>query len=370
MSIEGEDLEQFDDNVDMSSFVVDTEEGSIVEEEDVSENEIDSSEQSSEESAEKVAKGDETDDDDTSEDSSGEGEDDTSPGDKLYSSLADNMRERGILSSLDPEKLKDIKDIDSLMDAFNSELSTREFGDLNDKQKAYLQGLREGIPEEVVSQHIKVTEQLSSITEDELNDNEELRKEVIKAQYQSINNMSEEKAEKLAQLAIDTGEDANDAIEALQLLKEKNTQEYEAEINAKKKAKLDAEKKTQQTIEGFKNKIDSSKEIFKGMEINKTEKEKLFNQMTRPAGTTQEGRSIDVITKTRMENPEDFTLKLHYLFMKTNGFKDIDSFIKSSKSKAAQDLDHVLRNQSKNPGSGGSNTPPVSSEFEKMGDIV
>jgi hypothetical protein len=54
----------------------------------------------------------------------------------------------------------------------------------------------------------------------------------------------------------------------------------------------------------------------------------------------------------------------------SNGFKDIDNFIKSSKSKAAQDLDHVLRNQSKNPGSGGSNTPPVSSEFEKMGDIV
>jgi len=369
MASEGEVLENFDDDFDMSAFAID-------ESADIDEENIDSGESPGDVETEEVASEDEistdetTSDEDDSDDTSGDGEANTSPG-ELYSSLADNMRERGILASLDPEKFKDIKDIDSLMNAFNEELSAREYSDLSDKQKVYLKALRDGIPQEEVTEYIKISDQLNGITADEIDSNEELRKALIKEQYKIVNNMSEEKAERLAQVAIDTGEDIADAKEALESLKAKQSQEFEAQLAAKQQDKVKAAESTKAVIEGFKKKIDESKHIFEGLEINKTEKEKLFNQMTSSVGTSQDGRPIDIITKARMDNPEDFTLKLHYLFMQTDGFKNINKFIKTSKTKAANSLDQVLRNQANQPGASGRMVVnDQESDFSNLGKIL
>lgn len=340
-------IENFEnDELDMSIFAInqEAEEDSEVQE---------SNEESGEpvEQVEEVASEDEDNESESDKSNSGDGEDVTSPG-KLYFSLANTLHEQGILSSLDPETTK-IENEDDFFELFKNELKQREYSDLNDTQKKYLEALREGIPQQEVEEYLEVSNQLGSISEEEIENNEQLRETLIKEQYKVLNNMSEEKASKLAKLAVETGDDREEAKSALQALLAKENQEFESKKAEKKQAILKQEEDTKQAIESFRKKIDDSKYIFKDVEVTKTEKEKLFNQMTSSVATTKEGQPIDAITKARLENPEDFALKLHYIFMQTEGFKNIDKFIKKAKTKASSTLDQVLKSQFQNPGTSG-----------------
>ena len=293
---------------------------------------------------------DETDDSEEDKEISGEGEDSDSSSGKLYSSLASALQEQGILSSLDPEKDK-IESVEDLMEVFNRELSTREFSDLTDTQKEYVKALRNGIPEEEVKEYLSVTNDLNSITEDELRNNADLRQELIKQDFikQGLN---ETKAAKLAKLSADSGEDEADALEALISLRENITKEYQSKLQAQEQAKLDAQKKQEEDLARLKKEVNSVKEIIPGLKLTSAEKEKLYEQMTKPAGQVN-GQPISAIQKKRMENPMDFEVKLNYLFKITNGFENFDKIVKKTKSSSIKELEKQLKGNTFSPGGSG-----------------
>jgi len=185
--------------------------------------------------------------------------------------------------------------------------------------------------------------------------------------------MSDEKATKLANLAVDTGEDLEEAEFAFKALKDKVASDYQSKVEIEKQKKIDAEKSQKQQIEELKETIDKTDSFLEGYKLTKTEKEKLYQQMTNPAGYTDSGQPIDAVKKSQMEDPKKFAMNLHFLYQVTNGFKDLSRFNKKIKSKASNELDSILKNQnffgtSGKPGKEANNK--VSNDFKNLGEIV
>lgn len=273
--------------------------------------------------------------------SGGNGSDDggsDDPSQKIYSSLASALTEEGIISS--PEN--PITDPQSLFDHIKKEIEKNEYSDLTDTQKEYLEALRNGIPAEEFKQVKNFEQQLSSINEDSLADDLELRKTLI---MQDLINqgVDQAKAEKLTQRSIDLNEDLNDAKEALESVKKFTKDSFQAKIEAQKQANIDLEKKQLDEIKKLKNKVLETNEIIPSVKINEKQKLEIYDSMTKIVGKDKSGRPLNAVMKYRDENKEDFTIKMHYLFHLTNGFKNFDKLIANTKSKAVKDLDDTLK---------------------------
>lgn len=268
-------------------------------------------------------------------DSSDESE---SPSQKLYSSLASALAEEGIISSLDDP----IKSPEDLFNVIKNEIKKNEFSDLTEDQKEYLVALRAGVPVEEYKQTKSFESKLEQLTEEDLESSEELRKSIIIQDYMN-QGMSQEKSEKLAQRAIDLSEDLNEAKEALGSIKQFTKAQLQKRIEDNKAREAQMLKKQQDDLKALKKQVDSLKEVIPGVQVNEKVKNQIYDSMTKTVGKTPDGKPLNALTKARMENPSDFTIKLHYLFNVTNGFKNFDKIVKTSKSKAVKELDDLLK---------------------------
>lgn len=257
---------------------------------------------------------------------------------KLYSSLASALAEEGIVSSLEDP----IKSPEDLFNLIRNEIKKNEFSDLNETQKEYLEALRSGVPVEEYKQVKSFESKLEQITKENLEESEELRKSIIMQDYMN-QGISQEKAEKLAQRSIDLNEDINDSIEALESVKNFTKSKLQERIQKQKEQEALMIKKQQDDLKALKKQVENLKEIIPGIQINEKVKNQVYDSMTKTVGTTKDGKPLNALTKARMENPTDFTIKLHYLFNLTNGFKNFDKVVKTSKSKAVKELDDLLK---------------------------
>ena len=274
------------------------------------------------------------------EDKEEDSDDGKSSSQKLYSSLASALAEEGILSSLDENT--EIKSSDDLFGLIKTEIQKNRYADLNEDQKSYLKALESGIPKEEFHAHKQTELQLESIEEQELTDNAELRKAIIIADFKE-QGIAEERAIKLAQRSIDLGEDLEDAKEALASIKVINKSKFEERLAQAQKEKADAQKRSDDEIKQIKDTLFNAKEIIPGLGINEKVKKEVYDQMVKPIFTDEKGVQYNALTKARLDNPVDFTVKLHYLFKITNGFEDFDKLKVSAKSKAVKDLDNTLK---------------------------
>jgi hypothetical protein len=259
---------------------------------------------------------------------------------KLYSSLASALADEGIISSLeDPTK---IKTVDDLFGVIKEEIKKNEYSDLTEDQKQYLEAIRTGIPVEEFKQVKSFEQQLEQITDEALKESEDLRKAIIIQDYMN-QGIDQVKATKLAQRSIDLNEDLADSLEALASVKTFTKKAFDQRIQDQKQAQLNAVKKEQDELKKIKTTVDDLKEIIPGIKINEKVKNDIFNQMTKTVGQSKDGKPLNALTKARMEDPINFTIKMHYLFNLTNGFKNFDKVVKTSKSQAVKELDDFIK---------------------------
>ena len=251
------------------------------------------------------------------EDKEEDSDDGKSSSQKLYSSLASALAEEGILSSLDENT--EIKSSDDLFGLIKTEIQKNRYADLNEDQKSYLKALESGIPKEEFHAHKQTELQLESIEEQELTDNAELRKAIIIADFKE-QGIAEERAIKLAQRSIDLGEDLEDAKEALASIKVINKSKFEERLAKAQKEKADAQKRSDDEIKQIKDTLFNAKEIIPGLGINEKVKKEVYDQMTKPIFNDDKGIQYNALTKARLDNPVDFTVKMHYLFKITDEY--------------------------------------------------
>lgn len=286
------------------------------------------------------------------EDTTSKEETGTSPKTNFYSSIASALKEEGILSALDEETLSKIQTPEDFAEAMENELKAK----LDERQKRIDEALQVGVEPDEVRKYEGTINYLNTITEDAISDEsangEKLRKQLI---FQDFLNrgFSKERAQRETQQSFNSGSDVEDAKEALASNKEYFQQEYE-DLIAEARAEEEAEKaRTKKEAEELKKSILDEKEIFKGLELDKTTREKVYNSVSKPVYKDPEtGQYLTAIQKYERDNRQDFLKKIGLLFTMTDGFTNLDKLVKPTATKqvkkSLRELEHTINTTRRN----------------------
>lgn len=258
----------------------------------------------------------------------------------IISPLAKALYDEGVLAALSEEELAKIESSEDIIDAIKKQISENEYADLNENQKNYLELLRAGIPAESAEKAVSVDARINAITDEDVNTNPELRRAIMMQDFLS-RGFSQEKATRLVQKSVESGEDVIDAKESLTSLKQVSAQRIQEAKDAAKAREIKTKEDNEKYVKELKSKVLAKDEIIKGIKINQPTKDKVFESMTKPAGY-KNGKPLNAIEMAREEDPEEFEIKLHYLFNLTNGFKDFSKLNKISKSNSLKELEQKM----------------------------
>lgn len=294
------------------------------------------------EDLEKELAGDKVDIEDA-DDSSNLDNDDSNPdkpqtGSNVYKTLSELLKEEGIVEDT-------FEDKEALFTYFKTvaDNNVQEWKDSLPSEIADLiNNYEEGVPFDELLQ-IKSTQiKLDSITDDKLEDNLELQKNLVKNFYKE-KGFTETKIDKMVAKALELDELEEEAKEALTELKAIEGKKLESLKAEQKKQELENQKAYTESINKLNSTINEVKEIIPGVKIDDKTKKELFNMITKPA-ETREGQAISQVMLLREKNPLDFELKLNY-YAKLGLFDEnpkFDVIMKKSETKVLGKLERQL----------------------------
>ena len=279
-------------------------------------------------------------------------ETDASPKTNFYSSIASALKEEGILSDLDDETLSKIESPEDFAEAMEAQLKAQ----LDERQKRIDEALQVGIEPDEVRKYEGTISYLNTITEDAIIDEsaegEKLRKQLI---FQDFLNrgFSKERAQRETQKSISSGSDVEDAKEALASNKEYFKQEYDNIIAEAREAEEAEKARLKKEAADLKKAILEDKEVFEGLELDKTTREKVYNSISKPVYKDPEtGEYLTAVQKYERDNRPDFLKKLGVLFTLTDGFTNLDKLVKPTAKKqvrkSLRELEHTINTTRRN----------------------
>ena len=276
----------------------------------------------------------------------------TSPNNNFYSSIAKTFAVESIFPDLTDDEIKNANSAEALVELINKQIDSR----LDEKQQRVISALDAGIEPDDIRRYENTLSYLDSIEEDKLNaetpEGEELRKRLIYQDY--INRkFSPERANREVQRSIDSGNDITDAKEALQSNKEFFNDQYNDLLQKAKEEEQKFEKERKQQAEQLKKSIIEDKNLFGDIELNKSVRQKIFDNISKPVYKDEDsGAYITALQKYQKENPNDFLKNVSTIFTLTDGFKNIDKLVakKASKEirKGFRELENTLSNTQRN----------------------
>jgi hypothetical protein len=252
--------------------------------------------------------------------------------------LANYLKEEGVFSS-DLEGLDKVNSIAELKDIIAKQVAVSRFSDLSPSQIRYLESIESGIPLNEYEQLQKEVSDLESITTADIEENQELRFNII-AQDLIQSGLSKEKAVGMANRSIESGKDIEDAKESIKSLHERTVQKFKETVNSKKEEK-------QATLAEVKTLIDSKTSVMGDITLSKADKENIFKTMTTQVDTTPQGLPLNQFEKWRSENGIEAEFILSALYVSTDGFKNLGTIKTEVKSSAARQLEEKLRSVDK-----------------------
>mgnify|MGYP000867176542 FL=1 len=269
--------------------------------------------------------------------------DDETSSPPLYKSLASHLYDKGILASVDSSKIENVKTPEDLEALVIEQMKANEYKDLTDTQKEALEAFRNGVSVETFKQQKEIELELESITEEAIESDESLRRQII---HQGFINKgySEDKALKLTNRSFEVGEDLQDSKDALEdiklSVKERFTQQQEYEKNLKIQ-KEEEQKKQRELLE---NSILKTEEPIKGIKLNEITRKKVLDTMFVPVSKNPKtGEDENALMKAQREE-KDFAQKLYTVFTLSKGFKDFSIFGKQEKTNTINQLEKALKN--------------------------
>lgn len=255
-----------------------------------------------------------------------EKEKDDTPDNNFYSSIASALMGDGVLSlTLSDEELGNIKTPEDFTELITKEINNR----FDESQRRLKEALDLGInPKEIKSYEDTINNLQNLRNQDFSGDDEQsinLRKQLIFRDF--INKgFSEEKAIRYTERSISTGNDIEDAKEAL----ESSIEYFEALKNSKyEEAKQSIEKEKERKaneINILHKKFKENKQ-FEGIDVDEATRLKALQNITKVVGKDEYGNPLTEIQKYQNENREEFLYKLSMLYTLTDGFKNFDRFV-------------------------------------------
>lgn len=274
----------------------------------------------------------------------------TSPKTNFYSSIASALKDEGILPDLDDDVVNNIKEASDFANAIEKQIQAR----FDERQKRIDDALNANVEPDEVKQYEQTLSYLDSIKDEniteESDNGENLRKKLI---YQDFINRgySKERALREVKKSFDSGTDIEDAKEALSSNKDFFNKEYQNIIKeAQREVEAQQQKYKEEAAQLKKSMLDD-KEIFEGITLDKSTRQKAFDNITKPIYKTEDGTYLTAIQKYQIDNPVEFRKYLSVLFTMTDGFKSLDKVIKGKVNKevkqSLRELEHKLSNSSR-----------------------
>lgn len=279
------------------------------------------------------------------EDTQSEKDKGTSPKTNFYSSIASALKEEGIFPDLDDDTLNGIKTPEDFAEAVEKTVQAR----LDERQKRIDAALQADVEPDEVRRYEQTLANLDAIKEeyitDETEKGERLRKNLI---YQDFRNRgySEARAKREVEKSFNAGTDIEDAKEALESNREYFSNQYQDLIKEAQEEAKKEQKKIKEEAAQLKKVMLEDKEVFTGITLDKTTRQKAFENITKPVFKTEDGEYLTAIQKYEMDNPVEFRKYLSVLFTMTDGFKNIDGLVKGKVKKevkqSLRELEHKL----------------------------
>lgn len=166
---------------------------------------------------------------------------------------------------------------------------------------------------------------------------------------------SQERAIKMTEKLFASGEDIEEAKQALQGNKDFFGNKYNEILEDAKKKDEEERKAAKKQAEQLKKDILSGDKIFGEVEIDKATRQKVYDNIAKPVYKNQEtGEYLTAIQKYKLENENDFIKNVGLLFTLTDGFTNLDKLVSPSAKKQVkkklQELEHTLNNTARNSG--------------------
>jgi hypothetical protein len=292
------------------------------------------------------------DNDDDTDDTDDSDDDDTNSSDKskFYKSIAKALKEDGVVD-VDDETLENIKDSN---DFVNNIINKKINDGIDDVTKRVYDALTAGVQVPVIKQYENTINILKTIEnadiEDEGEDGENVRKKLIFQQY--INRgFSDEKAKKEVEKSFNAGTDIDDAKDALSDNLEFFQNQYNNLIEQSRKDNENRMAQKRQELDTLKKSIMSDSDEWKDFNVNDTLKQKIYDNITRPAYKGQNGETYTEIQKYERENRIGFLKNVSLCYTLTNGFTDFSGLskakVRKEVSKGMRELESALNSTSR-----------------------
>lgn len=273
----------------------------------------------------------------------------TSPNSKnFFSSIAKAFAEEGIFPDLNEEEVANIKTAESFRELIDKQIQSQ----LDEKQKRIDEALNVGIEPDDIRKYENTLSYLDEVSEDKLTEEttegEELRKRLIYQDY--INRgFSQERATKEVKRSIDSGNDIEDAKEALNSNKEYFKTQYDKLLNDAKEEQKKYEQERKNQAEQLKKSIIEEKKVFGDIEVDKITRQKIFDNLSKPVYKDETtGTYMTALQKYQHDNPNEFIKNVSTIFTLTDGFKNLNKLVKSKVTKEVKkgfrDLENALNN--------------------------
>ena len=268
-----------------------------------------------------------------------------------YSSIAKAFADEGIFPDLEDEEVEKIDSAESLRAAIDKQIQAG----LDEKQKRIDKALNYGVENSEIKKYEQTLNYLDSLQEANITaedtQGENLRKQLI---YQDFVNRgyNKDRALKMVERSFNTGTDIDDAKEALKSNREFFQDEYDALIEESKKAQEKEENNRKEQAEKLKKSILEDKKFFGEIEVDKTTRQKIFDNISKPVWKDPEtGEFYTALQKYEMDNHSDFMKNVGLLFTLTDGFKSLDKLVKGRVkkeiSKGLKGLENILNTTSR-----------------------
>lgn len=252
--------------------------------------------------------------------------------------------ESGVLDEVEEDKLKEVKDFDSLKTLIQDTISKREFSDLSDTQKEYLEAIRDGVNHDIVIQHQNITGTLNNIKEEDLKQDEALSQKLY-VTFLKQKGFDEDRIKKMVKKSIDTDTLVEDAKDSLEDLKKVQADNFNAQRQKEKEEKDNLKKVQQENDKKLKELLYQGKaEFIKGSKVSPKEGKEIYESINTAVHKTEDGVALNEVQKFALDNPIEYKARLHYLFKK--GFfsteADLSGIEKRTKSEVIKKFNSMF----------------------------
>ena len=273
------------------------------------------------------------------------------------------LKEEGILPNFDLEKFDG--SIEGLREGMFQEIINgveAYKATLPEVVKSLINNYEEGVPLETLIKTGSEKVRYSSITEEQLSD-ENVQKELVREYFTKTTKFSKEKIEKeLTRLSDlqELEEEAKAVLPELLALQEEEERNAVAKVQQEREAQ---EKRRAEELEEVRVAVETIDEIIPGNKISTVMKQKIFQNLTTAVAKTEEGIPLNRLGAYRLKNPVQTEIILNYLFEATKEFKDWSVFNKGVKRAVVNEIEQAARNVESQMGNNRGNQGKAASNF-------